>query len=293
MNGRTYAKTKQVSLWPANTHVNITDAELWLMAELADRCKWWRQISGPAFAPLFLDMPCWTFSMLTYILKSSHESFEVVPTEAVKACGSRQSMTLMSSIACYRAVAFSIRTSVVGLSWASVWTFPSLLMTPMPEDTRPKMVCFPSSHGVGANVMKNCSDTRQQIVCLPRWTAVQSDTSSDVQGAYEKSRALHNIVDCCMYPQLEALPGCHLCWHQHWPYWECQLLYDVMCGRSHPQTSHHIYFLHPFQSLQCNAQLSMLTPVSAPQQMSLTLVCQASHNTHWTCIATPACGLQM
>ncbi len=62
-----------------------------------------------------------------------------------------------------------------------------------------------------------------------------------------------------------------------------------MCGQSHPQTSHHIYFLRPFQSLQCNAQLSMLILVSAPQQMSLTLICQTSHNTYWTCIATPAC----
>ena len=29
-------------------------------------------------------------------------------------------------------------------------------MTPMPEQTRPKIVCLPSSHGVGASVMKNC-----------------------------------------------------------------------------------------------------------------------------------------
>lgn len=63
----------------------------------------------------------------------------------------------------YSAVALNIRTSVVGLSWASVWTFPNLLMTPMPEDTRPKMVCLPSSHGVGARVTKNCNRSQYVI----------------------------------------------------------------------------------------------------------------------------------
>ena len=170
---RTYADTKQFFWWLADTHVHVTDAEFWLMAQLTDQCKLWRQMSVAAFAPLFWNMPCWTLGMLTYVVKSWHTNGEVVPTEAV-ACGYRQSMPLMSSKACYRAIAFSIRTSVVGLSCASVWTFPSLLMTPMPEETRPKMVCFPSSHGVGANVMKNCSDTRQQVICLPWWTAMQS-----------------------------------------------------------------------------------------------------------------------
>lgn len=63
----------------------------------------------------------------------------------------------------HRAFAFKMRTSVVGRSRASVCTFPSLLTTPMPEQTRPKIVCLPSSHGVGASVMKNCTYQCQVI----------------------------------------------------------------------------------------------------------------------------------
>ncbi len=33
----------------------------------------------------------------------------------------------------------------------------------------------------------------------------------------------------------------------------------------------------------------MLIPVSAPQQISMTLVRQTSHNAYWTCIAMLAC----
>jgi hypothetical protein len=46
-----------------------------------------------------------------------------------------------------------ILTSVVGRSVASVCTFPSRLTTAMPLQMRPKIVCLPSSHGVGARVM--------------------------------------------------------------------------------------------------------------------------------------------
>lgn len=52
-----------------------------------------------------------------------------------------------------------------GRSCASVGTSPMCFTMPMPSLTRPKMVCFPishslitvvpSSHGVGASVMKN------------------------------------------------------------------------------------------------------------------------------------------
>ena len=38
----------------------------------------------------------------------------------------------------------------------STRTLPSFATFPMCALTRPKMVCFPSSHGVGASVMKNC-----------------------------------------------------------------------------------------------------------------------------------------
>lgn len=36
-----------------------------------------------------------------------------------------------------------------------VSTMPTLPSTPMPWHTRPKMVCLPSNHCAGANVMKN------------------------------------------------------------------------------------------------------------------------------------------
>lgn len=56
----------------------------------------------------------------------------------------------------YKGRARMILTSVVGRSIALVCTFPMALILSMPEHTRPKMVCLPSSHGVGASVMKNC-----------------------------------------------------------------------------------------------------------------------------------------
>jgi len=49
----------------------------------------------------------------------------------------------------------TILISFSGLSCASVCTLPRRLTTSIPEHTRPKMVCFPSSHGVGARLMKN------------------------------------------------------------------------------------------------------------------------------------------
>lgn len=45
-------------------------------------------------------------------------------------------------------------TGSTGLSSLSVFTIPILLTTCIPSFTRPKIVCFPSSHGVGARVMK-------------------------------------------------------------------------------------------------------------------------------------------
>ena len=41
------------------------------------------------------------------------------------------------------------------LSCAPVLTKPSFFTTVIPEHTRPKIVCLPSNHGVGASVMKN------------------------------------------------------------------------------------------------------------------------------------------
>lgn len=52
--------------------------------------------------------------------------------------------------------ALIILTSSSGLSSAPVLTKPSFFTVLSPLFTRPKMVCFPSNHGVGASVMKNC-----------------------------------------------------------------------------------------------------------------------------------------
>lgn len=49
-----------------------------------------------------------------------------------------------------------ILISCVGLSSRSVWVIPKLLTILIPSETLPNIVCFPSSHGVGARVMKNC-----------------------------------------------------------------------------------------------------------------------------------------
>ena len=46
--------------------------------------------------------------------------------------------------------------SCTGLSSFPVCTEPMRSTTRMPSDTRPKMVCLPSSQGVGASVMKLC-----------------------------------------------------------------------------------------------------------------------------------------
>lgn len=46
-------------------------------------------------------------------------------------------------------------TGLVGLSPGSVGTKPIFCTTRMPEATRPKMECLPSSQAVGPSVMKN------------------------------------------------------------------------------------------------------------------------------------------
>ena len=46
-------------------------------------------------------------------------------------------------------------TAAPYLSCAPVLTKPSFFTTVIPEHTRPKIVCLPSNHGVGASVMKN------------------------------------------------------------------------------------------------------------------------------------------
>jgi len=52
-------------------------------------------------------------------------------------------------------LARTIRTSSTGLSSPSVLTIPMRCTTFIPLRTLPKIVCFPSNHGVGANVTKN------------------------------------------------------------------------------------------------------------------------------------------
>ena len=69
-----------------------------------------------------------------------------------------------------------ILTSPFGRSSASVATSPILCITPIPEYTRPNIVCFPSSHGHGFSDTKNCDpfvfgpefaiDTTPAPVCL-------------------------------------------------------------------------------------------------------------------------------
>ena len=49
-----------------------------------------------------------------------------------------------------------MRTASTGRSLASVRATPIRFTTFMPDEMRPKTVCFPSRKGVGANVMKNC-----------------------------------------------------------------------------------------------------------------------------------------
>ena len=61
----------------------------------------------------------------------------------------------ISSPSASKILALTILTSSTGLSSAPVLTNPILFTTPIPLVTRPKIVCFPSSHGVGANVIKN------------------------------------------------------------------------------------------------------------------------------------------
>lgn len=52
-------------------------------------------------------------------------------------------------------LALLISTRSTGLSSAPVFTNPILCTTLNPLFTLPKIVCFPSNHGVGASVMKN------------------------------------------------------------------------------------------------------------------------------------------
>ena len=53
-------------------------------------------------------------------------------------------------------VTFVILTSVAGLSFGPVFTFPILFTTSIPSITSPKIACFPSSQGVAARVIKKC-----------------------------------------------------------------------------------------------------------------------------------------
>ena len=50
---------------------------------------------------------------------------------------------------------YARRTVMVvdGRSFASTGTIPNLRTAPMPDAMRPKIECFPSSHGAGASVM--------------------------------------------------------------------------------------------------------------------------------------------
>ncbi len=61
--------------------------------------------------------------------------------------------TQRSSCPSSTTLAFSIRTWSIGLSSAPVFTSPILCTTLNPLFTLPNIVCFPSSHGVGASVI--------------------------------------------------------------------------------------------------------------------------------------------
>lgn len=52
-------------------------------------------------------------------------------------------------------VTLRILISSIGRSWLLVSTMPTRFSTPMPWQTRPNILCLPSSHCVGANVRKN------------------------------------------------------------------------------------------------------------------------------------------
>ena len=82
--------------------------------------------------------------------------------------------------------------SVVGLSVASVWTLLILLMTCMPELTRPKIVCLPSKWGVGAKEMKNCTN-------ITRGYAT-NDGGQKRRDVINTSMGLKRIVLGCMPP---------------------------------------------------------------------------------------------
>jgi hypothetical protein len=78
-----------------------------------------------------------------------------------------------------------ILTSVVGRSLASVCTLPRRLMTLMPLHTLPKIVCLPSSHGVGARVTKNCKDnSNQKTVRIPLDHSKGTLASTDIAPAH-------------------------------------------------------------------------------------------------------------
>jgi hypothetical protein len=62
----------------------------------------------------------------------------------------------------YSTRARMILTASLGRSLPSVATSPILFTTLMPSETRPKMVCLLSNHGVGANVMKNYINWNQK-----------------------------------------------------------------------------------------------------------------------------------
>lgn len=97
-----------------------------------------------------------------------------------------------------------MRTSVVGRSCASVCTFPNRLTTLMPEVTRPKIVCLPSSQGVGASVIKNC---RQQSIFGLSVNA--RHTSDDCQAQpHDRSGIVQLIAEALVFADLTAIGVC-------------------------------------------------------------------------------------
>lgn len=109
----------------------------------------------------------------TVYLISRHTFYKIsltpVQTRSCSACGLNHDIFFIASIhVVHRRSHYSssaspsttrvarILSSSTGLSSAPVGTSPMRFTIAMPFLTRPKMVCLPSSHGVGASVMKNC-----------------------------------------------------------------------------------------------------------------------------------------
>lgn len=93
-------------------------------------------------------------------LQTSHELRLGIPWNGNSHAPSAPSLLLERPHS--RGLALMMVMGVSGLSFLSVCTMPRRFITPIPVHTRPKMVCLPSSQGVGARVMKNC---RQEVGC--------------------------------------------------------------------------------------------------------------------------------